>query len=372
MTVEALELCLLLSVTAAACALPGVYLVLRRMALLSDAIGHVLLLGIVVAFLVTSDLKSPWLLLGATLSGLVTVALVEALRHSKLVREDAAIGLVFPAMFSLGVILVTLYIRNVHVDVDAVLLGRPEFALNRRVVVGSFDLGAVSTLIMAGMLMLNLAFIVLFFKELKLGTFDPALAAALGLLPGVLNYVLMGFVSLTVVTAFDAVGSVLVVAFMVVPAAAAYLLTDRLRTMLILSALLGAAGAFAGTWLAFVFHTTIAGTVATVLGLEFALVFAFAPHRGLLPQLRRRIRQRREFFETMLVIHLLQHEGTPEEEEESRLDRLHKHLRWKPADVTTVVMRAERHGWVAENVARLTLTQSGRAAARAAIGETPA
>jgi manganese/zinc/iron transport system permease protein len=176
---------------------------------------------------------------------------------------------------------------------------------------------------------------------------------------------------LTVVTAFDAVGSVLVVAFMVVPASSAYLLTDRLNIMLILSALLGAAGAFAGTWLAFVFHTTIAGTVASVLGLEFALVFTFAPHRGLLPQLRRRIRQRHEFFETMLVIHLLQHEGTPEEEEESRLDRLHKHLRWKPIEVERVMRRAARNGWIELADKRLRLIEAGRAVAQAQLEKIP-
>src|SRR4051812_18218306 len=116
------ELILVLAVVAAACAVPGVFLVLRRMALGSDAIGHVLLLGIVLAYFATRDLDSPWLLVGAAVAGLVTVALVELLQRTKLVKADAAIGLVFPALFALGVLLVSVKARNIHLDVDAVLL----------------------------------------------------------------------------------------------------------------------------------------------------------------------------------------------------------------------------------------------------------
>src|SRR5207253_9954992 len=109
--------------TAAACAVPGVFLVLRRMAILSDAISHVLLLGIVVAFLAVGDLRSPLLLVGAATAGLASVVLVEALQRTRRVKEDAAIGLVFPALFSLGVILVSRHAGNVHLDTDAVLKG---------------------------------------------------------------------------------------------------------------------------------------------------------------------------------------------------------------------------------------------------------
>lgn len=362
------EIGLLMAITAAACALPGVYLVLRRMALLSDAIGHVLLFGIVVAFFITEDLKSPCLLIGATLSGLLTVALVGVLQRSGLVREDAAIGLVFPALFALGVVLASMFLRNTHLDVDAVLLGIPEVAPRRRFIVGNYDWGSYARVLMTGVFTLNLLFILAFYKELKLGTFDPALAAALGFLPGVLHYALMGFVSLTAVTAFDAVGPVLVVAFMVVPAATAYLLTDRLSVMLVLSVLIGAIGAVAGVYLAFEFRTTIAGMAATAFGVLFALALFLAPRRGLVARWLRRWRQHREFFETMLVIHLLQHERTAEEEEESRVDHLHLHLRWKPGEVRHVVRRAESNGWVEEQSGRLVLKEPGRTAAKAALG----
>src|SRR5688572_4582188 len=167
------------SVTAAACALPGVFLVLRRMALMSDAISHAILLGIVLAFFVTENIASPLLVLAAALTGVLTVSLVEMLNRTRLVREDAAIGLVFPALFSVGVILISRFAGNVHLDVDAVLLGELAFAPFNRLVVGGRDLGPRTLWLMGGVLLLNAGFIAAFYKELKLTTFDAALAGAL-------------------------------------------------------------------------------------------------------------------------------------------------------------------------------------------------
>ncbi len=358
------ELLLIMSLTAVACALPGVFLVLRRMALLSDAIGHVLLFGIVVAYFITRDLHSFGLVIGAALSGLVLVALVEMLTRSRLVKEDAAIGLVFPALFAGGILLASMYFRNTHLDVDQVFLGMPEYAVWQRVIVAPYDIGSVARLIMAGMLLLNAAFIAIFWKELKLATFDASLAATLGFLPGLLHYALMGLVSLTAVTAFESVGPVLVVAFMIVPGATAYLLTDRMSRMVVLAALIAAGGAILGTLVARKFDTNIAGTVSTMLGLLFALAFVFAPQRGLVVQALRRRRHRREFFETMVLIHLLHHEGTPEQAEESRIDRLHEHLRWKPAQITEVTQRLFDDGKALLQEGQLFLTEQGREQAR--------
>src|SRR5690606_35691313 len=117
------EILLIAIVVAMACALPGVFLVLRRMALMSDAISHSILLGIVLAFFVTGDVTSPLLILAAAATGVLTVMLVELLNHTRLVREDAAIGLTFPFLFSIGVILIARFAGNVHLDTDAVLLG---------------------------------------------------------------------------------------------------------------------------------------------------------------------------------------------------------------------------------------------------------
>jgi manganese/zinc/iron transport system permease protein len=360
-------LVLVLAVVAAACAVPGVFLVLRRMALVSDAIGHTLLLGIVLAYFATRDIDSPWLLVGAALTGLLTVALVELLQRTKLVKADAAIGLVFPALFALGVVLVSVKARNIHLDIDAVLVGQPDYATIPRWKL--FGVLVTPLWVMCAVLALNVGLCVLLFKELKLSTFDPGLAASLGFRPGLMHYGLMAVVSVTAVAAFDAVGPVLVVGFFVVPAAAAFLLTDRLGVMIVLACGIGALGAWLGVEAAEHFEANTAGSVAAVLGLLFAAAFLFAPGRGQVAMMWKRREQRRTFEETMLAVHLYQHEGTPAEADEARLDGLHRHLRWKSERVAAVVERATDNGLTTRAGELLKLTDVGRERARKVFGE---
>ena len=365
MTGPQLEIQLIVSLVAAACALPGVFLVLRRMALLSDAISHAVLLGIVLAFFLVEDLTSPLLVVGAALIGLVTVALVELVRRTGLVREDAAIGLVFPALFSVGVILVSRFADSVHLDTDAVLLGEVAFAPFDRLVVAGWDIGPQAAYVMAALLAVNALGIGLFYKELKLATFDPALAVALGFSPALVHLGLMTLVSTTSVGAFNVVGAVLVVALMIAPAATAYLLTDRLSVLLAVSVGVGVASAIAGYWLAHALDASIAGSIATAAGGFFALAFLFAPGRGLVAATRRRARQRWEFPQAMLAIHLLNHEGRPEAAVENRVEHLDDHLRWDPAFAAAVVARAEQRGLVVRSGDLLALTDDGRRVAEA-------
>lgn len=353
-----------MSLVAAACALPGTFLLLRRMSLVSDAIGHVLLFGIVLAYFVVRDVGSSWLLVGAAAAGLVAVALVELLQKTRLVKEDAAIGLVFPALFAGGVLLASIHLRNTHLDADAVLLGHPDFVSGDEWEVGGVFIPWAAAKLGA-VLALNLALLLLFFKVLKLTTFDPALAAALGFRPERLHYGLMAVVSVTAVASFDAVGPVLVVGFFVVPAAAAYLLTDRLGVLLALASGFGVGAAWAGSYLAAAVDANTAGAVAAVLGVLFTAVFVFAPDRGLVAQAVRRWRQRRDFFETMLTVHLLNHEGTAAEADESGTAGLHTHFHWTVRDTAVVVRRAERHGLVERAGEGLKLTATGRERARA-------
>lgn len=364
MSVTQLEIQLIAVVAAVACALPGVFLVLRRMAMMSDAISHTVLLGIVLAFFLVEDINSPLLILGAALMGLITVSLVELLNRTHLVREDAAIGLVFPALFSLAVILISRYAGDVHLDTDAVLLGELAFAPFDRFVVGGADIGPRSLYSMLAILILNLLFIVIFYKELKLATFDGGLAAALGFSPALIHYGLMSLVSITAVGAFDTVGSILVVALMIAPPVTGYLLTDRLPVLLGLSAIFAAGGAVAGYWLAHWLDASIAGSIATVLGLIFGVVFLVAPERGVLALARRRSRQKWEFAQAALAIHLLNHEGTEEAAEENRFEHLSHHLRWQEAFATEVVQRAQRSGLVDRSNGHLALTDAGRSLAQ--------
>ncbi len=362
-----IEIQLIAAVVAAACALPGVFLVLRRMALMSDAISHAILLGIVIAFFVTEDLASPFLVLAAAATGVLTVALVEALSRTGLVKEDAAIGLVFPVLFSIGVILISRYAGNVHLDTDAVLLGELAFAPFDRFEIFGSDIGPLSLYVMGGILLANLLFIVLFFKELKLATFDAGLAAALGFSPVLIHYGLMTLVSVTAVGAFNAVGSILVVALMVAPPAAAYLLTNNLSRMILFSVLIGVASAIGGYWAAHLLDASIAGSMATTAGILFALTFLLAPERGIAAIARRRRRQRWQFALRMLTVHLFNHEGMPEAAEECRVDHLHDHISWNPLFAQRVVRYAERRKAVVEEQGLLRLTDVGREIARDAV-----
>jgi len=353
-------------VVAAACAIPGAFLMLRRMSMMSAAISHTVLLGIVLPLFVVADIRSPLLIAGAAAVGLVTVALVEVVNRTGLVREDTAIGLVFHALFSIVVILISAAAGDVHLDTDAVRLGELAFAPFNRFTLFGADLGPVALWVMGGILLINVIVGGVFYKELKLATFDAGLATALGFSPALIHYGLMGMVSVTAVGAFDAVGSILVVALMIGPPAAAHLLTDRLPRMLGLSVVIGAACAIGGYWLARALDATIAGSMATVVGAAFAAALLLAPERGLLVTGRRRRRQRWEFARQMLLIHLATHENTPAADAESRIDHMQRHMRWQPDFAQRVVQSAAERGLVTHDADRLYLTESGRDAARLA------
>ncbi|NJK78561.1 MAG: metal ABC transporter permease [Chloroflexaceae bacterium] len=355
-----LEVQLIAIVIAAACAIPGVFLVLRRMAMMSDAISHTVLFGIVVGFLITRDLGSPWLFAGAVLTGVLTVSLVELLNRTRLVKQDAAIGLVFPVLFSLAVILISRFAGNVHLDTDAVLLGELAFAPFDRFELFGVDIGPRALVVGAALFVLNLAFVIIFYKELKLSTFDAGLAAAFGFVPGLLHYALMTLVSITAVGAFDAVGSILVIALMIAPPSAAYLLTDRLPRMIGLSIGIGAGSALAGYWVARWLDVSIAGSMATITGVAFGLSFLFAPERGILATAQRRARQRWEFAEQLLAMHILTHEGTPQAASELHVEHLNQHMRWAPWFAARVVRRAVQNGMVRTSGNMLALTERGR------------
>ncbi|GAK92607.1 manganese ABC transporter [Nonlabens ulvanivorans] len=268
-----IDIQLIATVTAAACAIPGVFLVLRKMALISDAISHSILPGIVIGFFITHDLASPWLIIFAAFSGIITVVLVELIQKTGLVKEDTAIGLVFPALFSIGVILIAQNANDVHLDVDAVLLGDLVYAPFDRLIIDGADFGPKGLWTISVILVITLVLLLAFYKELKISTFDVGLSSALGFSPVILHYGLMSVASVTTVAAFDAVGAILVVAMMITPAAAAYLLTTDLRKMLLLSVLFGVGSAIGGYWFARWLDASISGSITTVLGLLFLIIY---------------------------------------------------------------------------------------------------
>ena len=356
MTNPQIEIQLIAAVVAMACAIPGVFLVLRKMALISDAISHSILPGIVLGFFITHDLNSPILILLAALTGVLTVVLVEAIQRTGLVKEDTAIGLVFPALFSIGVILIAKNANDVHLDVDAVLLGELAFAPFDRLIMGGMDVGPKSLWIMGSILLIIVALLLLFYKELKVSTFDVGLSSALGISPMIMHYGLMSVSSVTVVGAFDAVGAILVVALMIAPAATAYLLTSDLKKMLVLSVIFGVFSAIAGYWMANLLDASISGSMSTMLGIVFLIVYLFAPRKGLIAVLYRQKQQRTEVSLLTFLLHLNNHT----EEEERHINHLQEHINWQKVRSKTVLNLALKNNMIEINNNVVALTEKGK------------
>ena len=339
-----------------ACAMSGTFLVLRKMSMMTDSITHTILFGIVVAYFITKDLNSPFLIVGAALVGVFTVWLTETVIKTKLVSEDSAIGLVFPLLFSLAIILVTKYADSVHLDVDSVLLGELAFAPFDRMKVFGVDIGATGMWLGIVLLIVNLAFVILLFRVLKLSTFDTLLATTLGFSPVIIHYSLMTVVSITAVGAFQTAGSILVIAFMIVPPATAYLLSNDLKIIIILSGAIGGISSILGYQLARFMDASIAGAIAVVAGIIFAIVVVVAPERGVLSVVMRRKRLKEEFKDLTLMFHLRNHHGAENEKAENHITTIKDHLHWddKLIEKTLYKLGDEGKIYVADNIVRLT------------------
>ncbi len=350
----------------AAAALIGPFLVLRQNAMLSDAISHSIVFGIVTVWLLTGIASGPVQIAGAALTGVLTVFLTEALARSGRVKDDAAIGLVFPMLFSAGVLLLNLYARDVHIDAHAVLLGEIGFVWLDRIEVAGFQMPQ-ALVWMGAMTIVNAAFVALFWKELKLATFDPVLAQAFGLRPRLLFYGLLFLTSGTAVAAFDAVGAILFIAFVIVPPATAYLLTDRLVSMVLIGIAVAAISSFAGYFLAVAWDVSIGGMMALMTGVCLVLACLFGPRYGLVAGLQRRARQALENEARALVVHLATHERTEERAEENVATAMRTHLGWTNERARLVLIRGLDQGLVLREGEMLRLTDKGRAEAEALL-----
>lgn len=350
-----LEIQIIASLVAIACAIPGTFLVLRKMAMISDAISHSILPGIVIGFFITHDLNSPLLILLAALTGIITVVLVEYIQKTGLVKEDTAIGLVFPALFSIGVILIAKNANDVHLDVDAVLLGELAFATFDRLIIGGTDVGPKSLWVVGTILLVTVALLFTFYKELKVSTFDKGLAASLGFSPAIIHYGLMSVSSVTTVGAFDAVGAILVVALMIAPAASAYLITKDLKKMLILAITFGVFSAIFGYWVAHWLDASISGSITTILGLVFLAVYLFAPEKGIIAVLYREKQQRTEVSLLTFLLHLKNHDDLSER----HVKHLNEHINWQKVRSKTVLDLAQKNNMITIKNNIVSLTQKG-------------
>lgn len=237
---------LLAVVTAVACSLPGVFVVLRKGSMLVDAIAHAVLPGIIVGYFFTQNFDSLLLILGSALSGLVVVLGAEWLSRTGLLAGDAPQGLIFPALFSVGVIMVSTNFANIHLDTHMVLAGDLNLAAYHQLEIGGIAVGPQYLYVMLVMLVVNIVFLTVMYDRLKVTTFDPQFAASLGIRTNMVNTAFMFFVSVTVTAAFNAAGAILVIALMIVPPATAYLLSRDLPAMIGLTVVIAVVRALAG------------------------------------------------------------------------------------------------------------------------------
>jgi ABC-type Mn2+/Zn2+ transport systems, permease components len=245
--------------------------------------------GIAIAFLMSGTRDSIFMLLGAAAFGFIAVFLIEMFRSGG-VQSDASIGVVFTALFAVGVVLISLNARNIDLDLDCVLFGEIAYVQWSTLEIGGADLGPKAVWLLGFTLVVILLVISLFYKQFKLTSFDPALAAALGIPVALFHYVLMGLVSMASVSSFESVGAILVVGLLIIPPAAAYLLTDRLGLMLVISVAVGIVSSIAGYGAAVALDASIAGCMVCAAGVLFAAAFLLSPKHGLLALRRARSR----------------------------------------------------------------------------------
>ena len=285
--------------TNVACALVGCFLVLRRMSMMGDALSHAVLPGLVVAFLLTGSTSILPLFIGAVVCGLLTTFLTQTLHQYVRVPSDASMGVVFTSLFALGVVLVKKFVSGLHFDIACVYEGALEYVAFAEPIAG-VPRPLFTTLLV---LLMNLGVLLLFWKELKISSFDPALATTMGLSATAMHYLLMTLVAVTAVASFEAVGSILVVAMLIVPAATAHLLTDRLAVMIFLSAVVGIAASVLGYQAAAYWDTNVAGMMTVVVGLLYTSALFFSPRYGIFSKLLRNFKMSlRVLHEDMLAM----------------------------------------------------------------------
>jgi manganese/zinc/iron transport system permease protein len=270
------------------CALLGNYLLLRRMALVGDAISHSVLPGLVLAFLIFHDLGTGPMLAGAMAAGLATTLLIEFITSKSRLKSDAATGITYTTLFALGIFLVVRYTERIHLDAECVLFGELEyvvFAEPSFLHWGSYGAVPLPILISAGIALLVLAYIAAFYKELALTSFDPGLARSIGVRTGLIHYSLMAMLSFVVVTSLESVG-ILVVALLVLPGSTAQFFSRRLWKLHLLAVLFSATATLCGFHLAAWFKCPTAAAIAIWGGAQFALAWIASALPGIVRQWR--------------------------------------------------------------------------------------
>ncbi|TWT40837.1 metal ABC transporter permease [Botrimarina hoheduenensis] len=339
---------------AVAAALLGNFLVLRRMSMLGDAISHAVLPGLAAAFLITGSRHSVPMFVGAVIVGILTALLTEWIHHYGQVDEGASMGVVFTSLFAVGLVLIVRAVDHVDLDPGCVLHGAIEMSPLDTWTIAGFTAPRVAV-VLSAVLLTNLTFVIVFFKELRISSFDPSLATTVGVNAVAMHYALMTLVAVTAVASFEAVGNILVVAMLIVPPATAYLLTDRLSVMVLLSAVIATISAVVGhlgaiaipVWLGYS-STHTAGMMAVASGGLLVLAILFAPRQGVIAKwLRQRLIAMEVFQEDVLglLYRAAEHDHTATLSTDQLIQRLQS-SRW----TVGMALRTQRQRGLIESI----------------------
>lgn len=347
------------------CGLLGCFVVLRRMALIGDALSHAVLPGVVIAFIVTKNSGSLSLLFGALIAGLVTAVLINLVTRFSRTKEDSAIGIVFTAFFALGIILISAMPRGVHFDLKCFLFGDPlavvspawKTLFDEGFWQGVGNFAATDFGMMAIICPIVVVVVVLLYHPLKLISFDPLVAAAMGLPVVLFHYLLMGMLSATVVAGLKTTGVILVVAMVITPASAAYQLTNRFSIMLLLAAVFGGVSAAAGMSLAFITNAPTGPAMVIVAATIFLLAMFFSPSHGFVFDRLRRIKLGRH-IQREDVLKAVYRLG--ERDAKATIKAVAEDAMLAPQRVSSLVEKLVRTGVVARQGDALELTDVGR------------
>lgn len=341
--------------TAVVCSLCGVFLVVKHESMIAEALSHAVLPGILVAFLIFQDRTSPWLIISAGLSGLLMVWVVQTIRKTGLVDGDAALGIVFSALFSVGIICANLGLNKVHFDSHCIIDGNLAMAALRPFTIGGTEIAPYAFVSMATVLALLVGFIAIFYKELKLMMFDAALSQTFGFRPAMLHLIWLALVSITTVSAFEIAGSILVVALMIAPPATAFLLTRRLGVMLTISSIIGVISSVIGLYLGLWLDIAPTGPIASVAGMIFLLTVLLAPKQGVVAKLRRRGSQRAFLFQQLLLTRLDSADKNWVENE-----TLAGAVAWTDQQFKKALSVCRNQDWIDESSLGISITDKGR------------
>jgi ABC-type Mn2+/Zn2+ transport system permease subunit/Mn-dependent DtxR family transcriptional regulator len=323
------------------CGILGCFIVLRNMSLVGDALAHAILPGVVVAFLLVGYSALAFFT-GSVLAGLLTAAGITWIQHRVNTKNDAAIGIVFTAMFSLGVMGISYISRNqgVHLDLKDFLFGN---------VLGVADTDLLLTALVAVYVILS---VVVFYRYLFVSTFQPVIAETMGIPVKLIHYFLMLLLSFAVVASLQTVGVILVVAMLITPAATALLLSNKLQRVVVIAAGIGLLSAISGLWVAIILETTPGPAMAVMATLFYLSTVLFAPEKGLVAKMRRRGQLRRRINREDILKALYRAARQGEELDESIREKLElSRWRWRRG-----LRILRQRGWLEKNALQLTPT----------------